>query len=133
MKKVYGKLISVVMTGVLGASWYFDLYSLQSFVGVIYWLLVIITAFMLITVTYYISKFDNGDMQSEEAVKLFKPFGTRTLFDFIFNATLTSAGTVLLILIDSPVIAALYLISSLCALKLSSSCASRYEKALDAD
>ena len=131
MKKVYGKLISVTMTGALGASWYFELYRLQSFIGVIYWILVILTAFMLIAVTCYISKFDDGGVQSKEAVKLFKPFGTRKLFDFIFSATFTSADTVLLVLIDSPVIAALYLISSLCALKLSSSCSKRYKKVVD--
>ncbi|QDP52600.1 MAG: hypothetical protein Tp185DCM00d2C31949991_54 [Prokaryotic dsDNA virus sp.] len=133
MKKIYGKLISAAITSTLAASWYFELHSLQSFVAVIYWMLITLVVLAGIAVAYYITEFDEGETKNKDAIKRFKPFGTKTLFDFAFSGFLSSVNVGLLILIDSPVVAALYLISSLCSFKMSSSCASRYEKALDAD
>tara|TARA_R110002124_G_C8974544_1_gene515753 strand:- start:15418 stop:15819 length:402 start_codon:yes stop_codon:yes gene_type:complete len=131
MKNIYGKLISAALTSTLAASWYFNLQNLQSFATVIYWLLIVLVVFAGLVVVHCITEFDESETKKEEAIKRFKSFGNKTIFDFAFNGFISSLNVILLILINSPVIAALYLISALCSLKMSSSCAKRYSKALD--
>jgi len=133
MKDIYSKLISVVLTSTLTASWYFNLHSLQSFVIVIYWLLATLVLLAGLMVTHYINEFDENKTKKSEAINRFKSFGKRTLFDFAFSGFLSLFNVILLIIINSPITAALYLISALCSLKLSSSCGKRYIKAIDMD
>ena len=131
MKNIYGKLISAALTSTLAASWYFNLHSLQLFATVIFWILVALVVFAGLVVVHYITEFDENETEKAEAIKRFKSFSNKTIFDFAFNGFISSLNVILLILINSPVIAALYLISALCSLKMSSSCAKRYSKALD--
>lgn len=130
MKKIYGKLASLAITSTLAASWYFNLYSLQSFSTVIFWILVGLVALSGLVVTHYINEFDDNETKKEEAIKRFKSFSNRTVFDFVFAGFVSSLNVILLILINSPVVAALYLISAFCSMKMSSSCAKRHSKAV---
>ncbi|QDP48181.1 MAG: hypothetical protein Unbinned6437contig1000_35 [Prokaryotic dsDNA virus sp.] len=131
MKKIYSKLISLAITSTLAASWYFNLHSLQSFASVIFLILIALVVLCGLVVVHYISEFDDRETEKSEAIKRFKPFSNKTTFDFAFNGFISSLDVILLILINSPVIAAIHLISVLFSLKMSSSCAKRYSKALD--
>ena len=131
MKKIYSKLISLAITSTLAASWYFNLHSLQSFASVIFLILIALVALCGLVVVNYINEFDDNETEKAEVIKRFKSFSKKTTFDFAFNGFISSLNVIFLILINSPVIAALYLISALCSLKMSSSCAKRYSKALD--
>lgn len=126
MKKIYSKLISLAMAMVLASSCYFDSESLQVFSQSLYWILIFITVLAFLVVTHYISGFDEGNFSDEEAVKKFKSFHGKTVFDKIFNVAISSINITFLILINAPVLSAFYLISVVASIKFTLSCSKRY-------
>lgn len=128
MQKIYSRLFSFMLTVILVASYIYDFDSGIIFVSTILWILSILIIVIMWPISLYnFHEFDEGKLNEGLCKRLFENSGKPNISIRIYNLLITSIQITILVLAESPILAAVYFIGNLIAFFLQIGCEKRYK------
>lgn len=127
MKSVLSIIVSLLMSGLLLTSYIFGLPNLEVFIITLYSVLAGVGVFLVVMLVLYVIAYDNGDIEEDKVEKVFSIYKDKpSLMKEGYSVAMSLTNTTLFILTGHPILAAVYLCTVACIVKLRKSCRKRY-------
>lgn len=128
MKSLLSIIVSLLMTGLLLASYVFGFANLEVFIITLYSVLAGVGVFLVVMLILYVMAYDNGDLEEDKVEKVFSLYKDKTsLIRDGYSMVMSLTNITLFILTGHPILAAIYLCTAVSIIKLRKSCRKRYQ------